>query len=453
MKLKSINPYNSEIIEEFEEFSDIQIAAVINDCATAFKAWKFISLKKRSGLMVRVAEILATNKEEYARAITEEMGKTIRESRAEIEKCRWVCTYYADNAAKFLKPEIIQTDAYKSRVQFEPLGIILGIMPWNYPFWQVFRFLCPTLMAGNTVVLKHSSNVQICARHIENIFVQAGFPANVFRNLVISAGKVSNLIKNPLVKAVTLTGSEEAGSSIASEAGFNIKKTVLELGGSNAFVVLDDADIDKAVAIGLTARLQNAGQSCIAAKRFLVHSKVAAEFVTKLKEKIRTLRVEDPMNEKADIGPLASISQAAQVEDQVDASVHMGAKMEFMTRRWHSVYYPEVLTRVKAGMPVFEEEVFGPVFAIMEINSDEEAIEIINRSKFGLGVSIFTKDIARAEKLIPQIEDGAVFINAMVKSDPRLPFGGTKRSGYGRELSGFGIREFVNIKTVYIASA
>ena len=450
MKLESINPYTNSVIEEFEEFSDKKVYQVIEIAEKAFDTWKHLDINNRLLLLSKVAETLLANKDIYAYTITAEMGKPIKESRAEIEKCAWVCSFYAENAQDMLKPQIIKTDATLSRVQFEPLGTILGIMPWNFPFWQAFRFIAPSLAVGNTVLIKHSSNVQGCARHIEQVFLKAGLPEGIVQNLVIRSGKVASVINKKSIKAVTLTGSGPAGASVASEAGRNIKKSVLELGGNNAFVVFEDADIDKAVETGITARMQNGGQSCIAAKRFIIHSQIAETFVKKLKEKVKSLKVGDPREETTDIGPLSSIEQAAEVEEQVDKSVHLGAKSEFLVRRWHATYFPVILTQVKPGMPVFDEEVFGPVLAVTEFNDEKEAIELVNKSEFGLGVSLFTKDIERAERIIPQINDGAVFVNALVKSDPRLPFGGTKNSGYGRELSSFGLLEFTNIKTIYI---
>jgi succinate-semialdehyde dehydrogenase/glutarate-semialdehyde dehydrogenase len=451
MKLKSINPYTNQIIHEYDEFADSELTDAIEKSNKAFGLWRNTGFKDRSRLLSKTAEVLSLQKDNFARTITMEMGKTIKESRAEIEKCVWVCNYYAESAEAMLSSETIKTDAKLSRIEYAPLGVILGIMPWNFPFWQVFRFAIPAIAAGNSILLKHASNVQGCASHIESIFKTAGFPENIFQNLPINSSKVGNIIEHKAIKAVSLTGSVSAGSAIASEAGRSIKKTVLELGGNNAFVVFDDADIEKAVEIGIAARMQNAGQSCIAAKRFLVHTKIAEAFVSQYKEKIRHLRVGDPMDENIDMGPLSSIAQAAQVEDQVDASVHLGAKSEFLTRRRQAFYYPTVVTQVKPGMPVFDEEVFGPVATVTEFKTDEEAVDLINNSTFGLGVSLFTRDIQRAERLIPQISDGSVFINSMVKSDPRLPFGGTKNSGYGRELSYYGIREFTNVKTVYIA--
>ncbi len=350
----------------------------------------------------------------------------------------------------FLHREAVAADSHLAFIQYEPLGTILGIMPWNFPFWQVFRFVAPTLMAGNVVLLKHASNVQRSARAIQNILDKAGFPRGVFQNLIIGAEQVKNVIEHPAVKAVTLTGSESAGESVAAEAGSKIKKTVLELGGSNAFIVLDDADVDKAVEIGLKARMQNGGQSCIAAKRFIIQKKISKEFIEKFKHKLNTLVVGDPFEENTDIGPLSSVEQAEKVKDQVRRSVEMGARIIAGSQPEGAFYHPTLVVDVKPGMPLFDEEVFGPVAPVIIVKNEEEAIELNNKSLYGLGVSLFTNDLDKAEELVPEFEDGAVFINALVKSDPRLPFGGTKRSGYGRELSIAGIREFVNIKTVYI---
>jgi succinate-semialdehyde dehydrogenase/glutarate-semialdehyde dehydrogenase len=378
------------------------------------------------------------------------MGKPIRESRAEVEKCAWVCEFYARNAGSFLKSETIETDADKSYVHYAPLGTVLGIMPWNFPYWQVFRFAVPTLMAGNTVVLKHASNVQICAMLIEDVFVKAGFPSSVFTNLVMSSARVETVIKNPVVKAVSLTGSETAGQKVAASAGSEIKKSLLELGGSNAFVVLDDADIQKAVNTGIKARFQNAGQSCIAAKRFIVHRSVSEKFTGLLLTGIKKLKSGDPFREDTDLGPLANIQQAEKIENQVTRSMAMGATLVSGGNRDKAFYQPTVLTNVTPGMPLFDEEVFGPIVPITIAESTEHAIELANHTSFGLGVSLFTNDLKKASDLICEFHDGSVFVNDMVKSDPRLPFGGTGRSGFGRELAIYGIREFVNVKTVYI---
>jgi succinate-semialdehyde dehydrogenase/glutarate-semialdehyde dehydrogenase len=417
--------------------------------AETFEKWKTTSFEYRGSLMEKAAGLLRTNNDEFAQSITSEMGKPIKESRAEIEKCAWVCEYYARYSKEFLNADVIDTDAYKSYVNYEPLGTILGIMPWNFPFWQVFRFCVPTLMAGNTVVLKHSSNVQICAQHIENIFVHSGFPVPVFRNLIIGSYRVDNVIKHKCVRAVSLTGSELAGQKVAATAGMEIKKTLLELGGSNAFVVLDDADIQKAVATGIKARFQNAGQSCIAAKRFIVHKKVSDNFIELFLEEMKKLKIGDPAKEETDLGPLASINQAEKIEEQVRNSVAMGAKLIAGGNRNQAFFQPSLLTDVSPGMPLFDEEVFGPVAPVTVAENTSQAIALANATKFGLGVTLFTANLKKAGELVHEFNDGAVFINAMVKSDPRLPFGGTGRSGYGRELAVQGIREFVNIKTVY----
>jgi succinate-semialdehyde dehydrogenase/glutarate-semialdehyde dehydrogenase len=448
--VKSINPYTNKLIEEFEEVSDKELFRILDHSAEVFGHWRKTSFESRKLLMKNVSRTLREKSSEYEASITTEMGKPIIESRAEVEKCAWVCEYYAENAERFLRSETIETDADLSYVNFEPLGTVLGIMPWNFPFWQVFRFAAPTLMAGNTVLLKHSSNVQICARHIENVFTESGFPSGVFRNLVIRSGRVQKIIKNDVVKAISLTGSEYAGQKVAETAGRNIKKTLLELGGSNAFVVLADADLEKAAEIGVKARMMNAGQSCIAAKRFIVVESVSEKFITLFHAEMNKIISGDPAETKTTMGPLSSESQAEEVEKQVYASIKMGAKLVAGGKRTACFFEPSLLTGVKPGMPVFDEEVFGPVAPVIIAKDTADAIRLANLSTFGLGVSLFTTDTEKARELVAEFDDGAVFINALVKSDPRLPFGGTKKSGFGRELAIQGIREFVNIKTVYI---
>jgi len=450
MKLKSINPYSNLQLEEFEEFSEKRVDQMLYASAGAFEKWKSTDFGYRKSLLNKVAGLLLKNNNEYAMAITLEMGKPIAESKAEVEKCAWVCDYYAENAEKFLAEETVNTDAFLSHIRYEPLGTVLGIMPWNFPFWQVFRFAVPTLMAGNTVLLKHASGVQICARHIENIFTESGFPPSVFSNLVIGSERVGKIIEHDVVKAVSLTGSENAGQNAAAIAGKNIKKSLLELGGSNAFVVLDDADIEKAVEVGIKARMMNAGQSCIAAKRFIIHEKISKKFIYLFVEQLKKLKQGDPTKEDVNMGPLASVRQAEIVEKQVNMSVEMGAEIIAGGRRTDAFYSPTLLVNVRPGMPLFDEEVFGPVAPIIVVKDTKEAIALANSTKFGLGVSLFTNNLEKAARLVSRFKDGAVFVNEMVKSDPRLPFGGTGRSGYGRELSLQGIREFVNIKTVYI---
>lgn len=450
MALKSVNPYTNEVIEEFEELTDEQVNQAIEKSVEAFGEWRRTTFEYRKKLLIEVANLLNESAEKLGETITHEMGKPIAESKAEIEKCAWVCKHYANDAEVILHREAIAAGAHMSYVRYDPLGTILGIMPWNFPFWQVFRFLAPTLMAGNVALLKHASNVQLSAKAIESTLRKAGVPDGVFQNLAIGSGKVEQVINHEAVKAVTLTGSESAGSKVAAQAGKQIKKTVLELGGSNSFIVLDDADLDKAAEIGAQARLQNGGQSCIAAKRFIVLEKVADEFIEKFKNELEKYEVGDPMDKKTKMGPLSSIDQAETVKKQVQKSVEMGAEIIMGESPEKAVYPATLVKNVEPGMPLFDEEVFGPVAPIILAKDEEEAIELSNNSTFGLGVSLFTNDLEKAQKLIPEFDDGAVFVNALVKSDPRLPFGGTKRSGYGRELSVNGIREFVNIKTVYI---
>ena len=445
----SQNPYTGETIKEHREFTSQDIDKALEKADARFKSWKTTGFSQRSHLMLKAAEELKKNKQEYAETITLEMGKPIKQSIAEVEKCAWVCEYYAENAEKQLAPEAIDTDAGESYVNYAPLGVILAIMPWNYPFWQVFRFAAPALMAGNVGVLKHASNTMMCGEKIEQVFLRAGFPEGCFQNLLIGSKMVEEVLEDERVRAVTLTGSGGAGSAVAATAGKHIKKSVLELGGSNALVVFEDADLKEAVEISVQARFQNTGQSCIAGKRLLLHRSIAEEFTTKFVEKVRALRSGDPMEEETFIGVQAREDLAQDLEKQVNESVKMGAKLLVGGERKKAFFAPAVLYGVTPRMPVFKEETFGPAIGITIFESDEEAVNLINDSQFGLGVTLFTKDHERAKKLIPKIEDGAVFVNELVKSDPRLPFGGTKKSGYGRELSKFGIREFVNIQTVY----
>jgi succinate-semialdehyde dehydrogenase / glutarate-semialdehyde dehydrogenase len=449
MFLRSINPYTSKLIEEFEEVSDTAAMEMLIRSVVAFNKWKRSDFNLRKSLFKKAANYLLDNAGVFSLAITAEMGKPISESKAEVEKCALVCNYYAENGEDFLKSETVITDASHSYVLYEPLGPVLGIMPWNFPFWQVFRFAVPALMAGNSVLLKHASNVQGCARHIENIFVRSGFPSDLFTNLVIGSERVGRIIEQDAVKAVSLTGSESAGQKVAEIAGRNIKKSLLELGGSNAFVVLDDADIEKAAGTGVRARMINAGQSCIAAKRFIIHQKISDKFIELFLQHLNNLKPGDPTDYETNIGPLASVQQAETVEYQVKKSVEMGARILHGGSRTNAFYSPTLLVDVHPGMPVFEQEVFGPVAPIIIVKDTSEAISLANMTKFGLGVSLFTNDLERAAGLVSEFKDGAVFINEMVKSDPRLPFGGTGRSGYGRELSIHGIREFLNVKTVY----
>ncbi len=452
--MKAVNPATGELIKDYQEYSDEEVKTIIVGTHGEFITWRNASFKERAKLMHKAADILRGNKEKYARVITLEMGKIIAESRAEIEKCAWVCDYYADNAEKFLADEIVKTDASRSLVAFEPLGVILAVMPWNFPFWQVFRFAAPALMAGNAGVLKHASNVPGSALAIEEVFQQAGFPQNLFRTLLISAGKVGNVIKNDLVKAVTLTGSEPAGMQVASLAGEMLKKTVLELGGSDPFIVLEDADIELCVRNSVVARMLNAGQSCISAKRFIVVETALKRFEQEHTKQMQELKIGDPLAEDTRVGAMARMDLLEELNEQVQQSIKLGARLLCggkKAERPGVFYLPTVLSDVKKGMPVYEEETFGPVSAIIPVKDASEAIEVANDSIFGLGGSIWSKDIKKAESIARQIETGSVFINSFTKSDPRLPFGGIKKSGYGRELSHYGIKEFVNIKTIWIA--
>ncbi len=448
--LRSINPFDHTRIINYPQLSDMSLAIRLGRAHTTFTNYRHSSFVERAMLMNRVAAMLRERSREYAEVITREMGKPLTEAAAEVKKCAWVCEYYAENAAHFLEDKMVETEAEESRVIFEPLGPILAVMPWNFPFWQVFRCAAPALMAGNTVLLKHASNVQGCAGTIEEIFNEAGFEKGVFQNLAVGSDRVAGLIASEYIRAVSLTGSEEAGVAVASEAGKHLKKCVLELGGSNAFVVLNDANRELTLNLAIPARMQNGGQSCIAAKRFILESWIAEDFIPLLVGKVEKLVMGDPMEEGTQVGPLVSIKQAKEVEEQVSKSVEMGAKLLLGGERQGAFYEPTILTDISPDMPVFKEEVFGPVFAVMEASSPEHALELSNKSKFGLGMQLFTASEHSAKLFIHGAEEGAVFVNSMVKSDPRLPFGGTKMSGYGRELSEEGIKEFVNIKTIWI---
>jgi succinate-semialdehyde dehydrogenase/glutarate-semialdehyde dehydrogenase len=448
--LKSINPYDPLREVNHPQVSDISLTVLIGRARTAFEVYRLSSFGEREALMNRVAVILRDRSREFAELITREMGKPVKESEAEVRKCAWVSEYYAAHAEEFLHERMVITEADESKVLFEPMGPILAIMPWNFPFWQVFRGAVPALMAGNTILLKHASNVQGCAGAIEEIFAEAGYPEGVFQNLAISADRVAGVIAHEYVRGVTLTGSEAAGRAVAAQAGLHLKKCVLELGGNNAFVVLNDANQELALNIALPARLQNGGQSCIAAKRFILESWIAEDFIPALAGRIGKLVMGNPMEEGTDLGPLSSVKQAEEVEKQVRESVEMGAKLITGGHRDKAFFEPTLVTGVKPGMPLFDQEVFGPVFAVTEVSSPDEALKLSNHSSFGLGMQVFTQSEEMSRKFVSETEEGAVFINAMVKSDPRLPFGGVKNSGYGRELSMEGIKEFVNIKTVWI---
>jgi acyl-CoA reductase-like NAD-dependent aldehyde dehydrogenase len=454
--MRSINPATGETLETFAPFSDEQIDAALDASRGAFASWRDTSFAERGAHLRAVAVYLRDHKTELAKTATREMGKPLVEAEAEVEKCAWSCDFYAENAERFLADELVESSASESYVAYTPLGVVLAIMPWNFPYWQVFRFAAPALMAGNTAVLKHASNVSRSALEIERIFHESGLPDGVFRTLLIPGAEVEQRIADPRIAAVTLTGSDAAGVAVASASGHALKKTVLELGGSDAFIVLADADLDGAAQTATRARFQNTGQSCIAAKRFIVVEAVADAFERKFVEEVSKLRVGDPMDLQTQIGPLARADLRDTLDDQVRRSVGMGARVLLggMPLPWRGYFYaPTLLGSVTTEMPVFREETFGPVAAIIRARDTEHAIELANDSQFGLGGNLWTRDIERGKALARRIESGNVFINGMTASDPRLPFGGVKRSGYGRELSWFGIREFVNIQTVWIGPA
>lgn len=454
--LTSINPANEEEIAKYEEHSDQEIEEILSLSDQAFKKWKNVSFGERADLLKNAGKILRERKREFAELMTREMGKPISGAEAEVEKCAWVCDYYAENGEHFLEKQIIETDAQKSFVTFEPLGTVLAVMPWNFPFWQVFRFAVPGMMAGNAGLLKHASNVTGCALAIEEVFREAGFPENLFRTLKISSKKVAGVIEHPVVKAVTLTGSVPAGKAVAEKAGSVLKKSVLELGGSDPYLILDDANLDKAIPTCVNSRLINSGQSCIAAKRFIVVESRYDEFMEKFVKEMKKRRMGDPMNPDFDLGPQARNDLRDELHDQVQRSLDKGANCLLgseIPNKKGAWYPPTVLADVKPGMAAYEEELFGPVAAIIKAKDEVEAIRIANDSDFGLGASVFTEDLQKGEEIASKrLNAGNCFVNSLVKSDPRLPFGGVKESGYGRELSHFGIKEFVNIKTVYVGN-
>ncbi|NIR53113.1 NAD-dependent succinate-semialdehyde dehydrogenase [candidate division KSB1 bacterium] len=452
--MEAINPTTGETIQTYDEMSPQQVEDAIEQAHEAFLGWHRVSVPDRAALMQKAAQVLRDNKNEFAKLMAEEMGKVMRDGRAEVQKCAWVCEYYAENAEHMLQTELVETEASKSFVTFQPLGVVLAVMPWNFPFWQVFRFAAPGLMAGNAGVLKHASNVPGCALAIEDIFREAGFPENLFRTLLIGSKQVETVIEHPLVKAATLTGSTPAGRAVARKAGDMLKKTVLELGGSDPYVILEDADLEESVATCVNSRLINAGQSCIAAKRFIVVESLRKRFEKLFVEQMRARKMGDPMDEETQIGPQARHDLRDQLHKQVEQSIKNGAQCLLggnLPDSKGAFYPPTVLTNVKKGMPAYEEEMFGPVAAIIRVSDDKEAIRVANDSVFGLGAAVFTRDVAKGENIATnELEAGCCFVNAFVKSDPRLPFGGVKESGYGRELSHYGIKEFVNIKTVYV---
>lgn len=453
MPIETINPATGEVVKTFTPHTSEEVNQKIEAAEEAFQSWRHTSFEERATYMNRQAEILENEAEKYGRIISLEMGKPLKEAIGEVKKCALACRYYAENAAEFLADEEVETKANRSLIAFEPLGVVLAIMPWNFPFWQAYRFLAPALMAGNVGLLKHASNVPQCALAMEEIVRKAGFPDNVFQTLLIGSKEVNAVIEHPHVKAVTLTGSEGAGAKVAEKAGQEIKKTVLELGGSDAFIVLEDADLDKAAETAVKSRMVNGGQSCIAAKRFIVVESIAEQFLQKFREKMQSLKTGDPLKDEIDYGPLARVDLAEDLEKQVQRSVEQGAEVVLDGGREskESAYFkPMILKNVKPGMPAYEEEMFGPVAAVMVVKDEEEAIQVANDSRFGLGGAVWTQDKERGLRVARRVETGAMFVNAMVSSSPEMPFGGIKKSGYGRELSYLGIREFVNQKSIWV---
>jgi succinate-semialdehyde dehydrogenase/glutarate-semialdehyde dehydrogenase len=458
MAIASINPASGELLRTFEPLTQAQLDEKLQRAHETFQTHRLTTFAERAAKMLRAAEILESEKKNFARIMTLEMGKPINSAVQEAEKCALVCRYYAENAERHLADELVETNAARSFVRYQPLGVVLAVMPWNFPFWQVFRFAAPALMAGNVGLLKHSSNVPQCALAIEDIFRRADFPEGAFQTLLIGSDPVQGILEDPRVAAATLTGSEPAGRSVAGIAGKQIKKTVLELGGSDPFIVMPSADLEAAVTTAVKARTINNGQSCIAAKRFIVHGQIYDEFEKRFVEEMKRLRVGDPMIESIDIGPLATEQILKDIEEQVSVSVAAGAKILTGGQKFKAegelaeghFYQPTVLVDIPKGSPAYQDEIFGPVASLFRVANIDQAIELANATSFGLGAAAWTADEAERERFIDEIESGSVFINGMVASDPRLPFGGVKHSGYGRELGEFGIREFVNIKTVWI---
>lgn len=449
----TINPATGEKIKEYPQLTLTKAGAKLKQAKAAFGEWKKTSFEQRSKLVHKLGDEFENNKEMYAQMTTGEMGKTIGQSIKEIEKCAWICHYYADHAAEFLSDTALQTEAKKSYVAFQPMGVVLAVMPWNFPFYQVIRFAAPAIMAGNTGVLKHASNVQGCAAALEEAFIKSGFPKGIFTNLNISASEVKGVIEDPNVVAVTLTGSDAAGRSVASIAGANLKKTVMELGGSDPYLILDDADLEQAATLATFGRLQNNGQTCIAAKRFIVLDTVYEKFLELLREKMEAAKMGDPMDESSYYGPMARTDLRDELHQQVEKSISQGARLLIGGRipDGKGAYYPAtILADVKPGMEAFDNELFGPVAAVVRAKDEDQAIALANNSQFGLGSGVITSDLKRGEKIALQLEAGSSFVNKLVVSDPRLPFGGIKNSGYGRELSSYGIHEFVNIKSIWI---
>jgi len=454
MGIEVVNPTTGEHVRSYEEMSPDEVREVVAAAHEAHLIWRRAPFSERAELMSAAATLLRDRSDEYARLMAIEMGKPVRDGRAEAEKCAWVCDYYAENAESFLAEEPVETDASESFVTHQPLGVVLAIMPWNFPFWQVIRFAAPALMAGNAGVLKHASNVPGSALAIEAVFRDAGFPENLFRALLIGSAQVEAVIENERVQAVTLTGSGAAGRAVGAAAGRALKKSVLELGGSDPYIVLEDAELDHAVETCVTSRLINAGQSCIAAKRFVVVKQLREQFEARFVELMEKKIMGDPLDEATEVGPQARSDLRDELHQQVATSIEKGARCLLggeIPAGGGAFYPPTVLTNVRKGMPAYDEELFGPVAAIIEVESEAEAVEVANDSPFGLGAAIFTADVQKGRRIAAeQLQAGCCFVNTFVRSDPRLPFGGVKESGYGRELSAYGIKEFVNTKTVFV---
>jgi succinate-semialdehyde dehydrogenase/glutarate-semialdehyde dehydrogenase len=451
-KIQSLNPYTEQVMQEFSLLDRGEVVRQIQISRKVFSNWRDMPASERAKYIKRLAEVLRSEKRTYAELMTREMGKAIKESLAEVEKCAWLADYYAEHAERFLRPEEIKTEAKKSYVMFQPLGVVLAIMPWNFPFWQAFRFGIPAIAAGNVVVLKHASNVPMTALAIEEAFRKAGFPDNVFKTLLIDSSTALSLIDEDRVDAVSLTGSNKAGEEVGEHAGRKIKKLVLELGGSDAFIVLDDADIEKAARTAANARVINAGQSCIAAKRFIVMESVAEEFKKHFTARLRELKIGDPMDEATDIGPVARRDILDALKEQLKDARTKGAEVVQTDQPFKKGYFfaPSVVYNPKPNMKVMTEEVFGPIAPVITVKDENEAIRTANDTEYGLGAAVWSRNTDRAERVAARIEAGSIAINDMVKSDPRLPFGGVKKSGIGRELSHYGLKEFVNIKTVVV---
>lgn len=452
MKIQSINPYTEKVMKEFELITPDEADREIRKSREAFSAWRDLPVPERSLYLKRLGDHLRSEKRAYAETMTREMGKPIRESVSEIEKCAWLCDYYAENGEKFLKAEEIKTEAKRSYVVFQPLGIVLAVMPWNFPFWQAFRFGVPAITAGNVVMLKHASNVPMSALAIEEAFNRAGFPNNILKTLLIDAGGALKLIDDNKVDAVSLTGSNKAGEQVGTLAGKRVKKLVLELGGSDPFIVLDDADIEKAGRVASNARMINAGQSCIAAKRFIVIEKVAEEFKRIFLAQLKELKIGDPMDETTDVGPVAKKEVLDSLKEQLRDAKAKGAEILQMEHSFAKglFFAPCAVCNPKGNMKILTEEVFGPIAPIITVTDEDEAVRVANDTEYGLGAAVWSRNLERAERLAMRIEAGSIAINDMVKSDPRLPFGGIKKSGVGRELSHYGLKEFVNVKTVVV---